>query len=102
MQTKDILKYLSDRGIEADCSMDRRNILSGRLIRCVYKDAPFMAVGGENSKEHQLNAVLDGIHWHLINFGIKGTIRIVIGSGVDTLKVLDAISHPFRMLPRPA
>ena len=92
MQTKDILKYLSDRGIEADCIMDRRNTLSGRLIRCVYKDTPLMVVGGEHSKEHQLNTVLDGIHWHLINFGIKGTVRIIIGSGVDTLEVLDAIA----------
>ena len=92
MNTKNILKYLSDQGIEADCSMDRRNTLSSRLIRCVYKDTPLVAVGNNHSKEHQLNAVLDGIHWHLINFGTKGTIRIVLGSGANTQEVLDAVA----------
>ena len=54
MHTENILKYLSDRGIKADCSMDRRNTLSSKLVRCVYEGTPLMAVGGDQEKNRQV------------------------------------------------
>jgi len=92
MHTDDFIKYFTKKTIEIDRSMDRRNALSSRLIRCVYERTPLIAVGGEQKKEFLLNAVLDGIHWHLINYGDTGTVRIVLGSGQNLNAILPAIA----------
>jgi len=92
MHTDDFIKYFAKKNIEIDQRMDKRNALSSRLIRCVYKDMPLVAVGGENEKGHQINAVLDGIHWHMVKFGTKGAIRIVLGAGEHTQEILTAIA----------
>jgi hypothetical protein len=92
MTTDDLIEYLLKKGIEIDRRMDRGNALSSRLIRCVYESTPLIAVGGEQKKEFLLNAVLDGIHWHLINYGETGTVRIVLGSGQNLNSILPAIA----------
>jgi len=92
MHTENILKYLSDRGIKADCSMDRRNTLSSKLVRCVYEGTPLMAVGGDQEKNRQVNIIVDAVHWHLQEFKSSSTIRIVIGSGEHTQEILDAVA----------
>ncbi len=92
MHTENILKYLSDRGIKADCRMDRRNTLSSKLVRCVYEGTPLMAVGGDQEKNRQVNIIVDAVHWHLQEFKPSSTIRIVIGSGEHTQEILDAVA----------
>ena len=39
-----------------------------------------------------MNAVLDGIHWHLVNFGEIGKLRIVLGSGPNLDNIKAAIA----------
>ena len=92
MKTTDITEHLASKGIKFDQRLNRKYALSQRLIRCIYEDTPLIAIGGEHKKEFLMNAILDGIHWHLVNFGATGKLRIVLGSGTNLDKIKAAIA----------
>ena len=78
--------------------------ISSKLLRWVDDDTLALAAGSDLNKDEQINAVVDGVHWHIQAKGMAGKLTIMVGKRRDSNamdEVLNAMGDLVRNLKIP-
>ena len=80
MKNADFINYLESEGLTPIAKADTaRLMLTGNMIRCVDGDTLIAAVGRDKSKEDQINAIVDAVHWQIQTKGTTGKLHVMFG-----------------------
>lgn len=80
MKNADFIDFLISKGLKPVLKADTTQLmLTGKMIRCIDGDTLIAAVGSDKSKDDQINAIVDAVHWHIQTKGTKGELKIMFG-----------------------
>ena len=80
MENADFINFLESRGLKPVVKSDRKQLmLSRKMIRCVDADTLIAAIGNDKSKDDQINAIVDAVHWHIQTKGTTGKLKVMFG-----------------------
>lgn len=89
MDTFELLGTLNNHKVDTSTGGD---LGSGYVVRAQVSDGALVAVGSDRSIDTRVQALVDGLHWHLRRFGSRGRLRCVIGRGEGDQEAVDAIA----------
>ena len=80
MKNNNFIDMFLSKGLKPISTYDSKKLmLTGKMIRCVDGDTLIAAVGSDNSKDDQIHAIIDAVHWHIQTKGTTGKLKVMFG-----------------------